>query len=1076
MSTGSIIELGASEARKHEYLTLPNKLNVVIISDPETDKAAAALDVHVGHLHDPEHLPGLAHFCEHLLFLGTEKYPKENVFSEYLARHGGSSNAYTGTDHTNYYFDVQHQWLEHAIDIWSQFFVHPLFLESSKDKEIQAVNSEHEKNILQDVWRLSQLDKSTCRPDHVYNRFGTGNLETLGTNPISLGLDVRDELIDFYRSNYSANVMTLSVIGRQSLDELRSLVLEKFSDIPNTNQSVDVWPVDIYGPEQLQRVFRVMPVKEFRRVEFCFPIDDSQDYYLSKPTQYIAHLLGHEGPGSLLSILKTRGWGLSTMAGDHRRANGFGVFKVTVDVTAAGLDHVNDIGTLLFQYIDMIRREGVKKWIHDECASLLRMQLDFKDKEPPSSYVSSMASNMHHYPPEHVVSGAYLLFEYNPEMIHHFLDLFSPTRVRLTIVANVFEDVAQTTEVWYGTKYDNSPLDENIVKEWMNCGVSDDLRLPVPNRLIASDFTIKERDEHDTDVPSLIAQTSIVRLWHKHDDTFLLPKGRMYCDLVSPLAYTTPLNCVLTNLFAELLKDGLSEFTYAAELGGLNYNFDNTMYGISFHIKGYTHKMGILLSMIIDKIVNFSFDDVRFEVLKDLARQGYKNFEAEQPYHHCMYNSHLLSNERLWTHSEKLEVLQSITADSLRAFVPDLLSRVHVESFVHGNVSRAEAREYVKQMERVCLSGHGLESAELQRNRHIRFEDGYRYIYKKVETTHTDITATEVSIITGLDDTVNNVLIELFNQCIHEAYFNTLRTNEQLGYIVHAGLRRQHGVNGMKFIIQGSKAPEYLASRVDVFLGTVEGLLLEMRSETFAKHVDTLCAKKLEKPKTMSQESNRHWSEILVEQYHFTRAEVETAELKKIKQEQLVDFYRQYISPKSATRVQVCLLAGPPTPNSSFSTTSEEIDNQSTPRQKLSIHEIKEVVNDKLPTGKNALTTKDMPQVTADVKNKAKAEDTSDPADVLLRDTADDIQEEMEVDRAVEDENNEYKNNYHLAAYSTDAAVGETYTSDSKKGPVSIVPYGVQKILVVGEDVLKFKSTLGLYPQPKTYAYRTCLH
>ncbi|KNC71979.1 hypothetical protein SARC_15476, partial [Sphaeroforma arctica JP610] len=82
MSTSPAIQLGASEKRQHEYLELDNGLKVLLVSDPKADKAAAALDVHVGHLHDPKELPGLAHFCEHLLFLGTEKYPKENVFSE----------------------------------------------------------------------------------------------------------------------------------------------------------------------------------------------------------------------------------------------------------------------------------------------------------------------------------------------------------------------------------------------------------------------------------------------------------------------------------------------------------------------------------------------------------------------------------------------------------------------------------------------------------------------------------------------------------------------------------------------------------------------------------------------------------------------------------------------------------------------------------------------------------------------------------------------------------------------------------------------------------------------------------
>ena len=59
-------------------------MQVLLISDSETDKSSAALDVHVGHLADPWELPGLAHFCEHMLFLGTSKYPEENEYNKFL--------------------------------------------------------------------------------------------------------------------------------------------------------------------------------------------------------------------------------------------------------------------------------------------------------------------------------------------------------------------------------------------------------------------------------------------------------------------------------------------------------------------------------------------------------------------------------------------------------------------------------------------------------------------------------------------------------------------------------------------------------------------------------------------------------------------------------------------------------------------------------------------------------------------------------------------------------------------------------------------------------------------------------
>ena len=91
-----------------------------MISDETTDKSAAALDVHIGHMSDPVSLPGLAHFCEHMLFLGTEKFPDENEYSKFLSQHGGSFNAFTSSDHTNYYFDVSPEHLGKVQDFINQ--------------------------------------------------------------------------------------------------------------------------------------------------------------------------------------------------------------------------------------------------------------------------------------------------------------------------------------------------------------------------------------------------------------------------------------------------------------------------------------------------------------------------------------------------------------------------------------------------------------------------------------------------------------------------------------------------------------------------------------------------------------------------------------------------------------------------------------------------------------------------------------------------------------------------------------------------------------------------------------------
>ena len=197
--TSGAVGKSAMDHRTYQVLYLEDKLRVLLISDPNTSISAAAMDVAVGSFSDPPEVQGLAHFCEHMLFLGTQKYPKKDDYSNFLSTHGGNDNAFTSTQETNYYFSVQADYLEQALDRFAQFFISPLFTPGAVKKESHAVNAEHEKNLQSDGWRLWQLLKHVSNPSHPFSRFATGNLETLN-NP-----DILTYLHNYYTSHYSAN-------------------------------------------------------------------------------------------------------------------------------------------------------------------------------------------------------------------------------------------------------------------------------------------------------------------------------------------------------------------------------------------------------------------------------------------------------------------------------------------------------------------------------------------------------------------------------------------------------------------------------------------------------------------------------------------------------------------------------------------------------------------------------------------------------------------------------------------------------------------------------------------------------
>ena len=342
--------------------------------------------------------------CTHHVFLllRTKKYPDETDFSKFLSSHGGSSNAYTDSEDTVYYFDCTDKHLEPALDRFAQFFVAPSFTSSATSRELNAIDSEHAKNINNDAFRFYQLEKDQANKDHPLSKFATGNKQTLETDTLSRGVNVRDELLKFHERYYSSNQMTLAVTGTQSLDTMEKWVTEKFSSVPNRQQSapeVRWWggtrPYDV---QQVAYELQIVPVSEsLRRLTLSWPIwiprpELKRRYLDSKPETILAHLLGHEGAGSIRSWIINKGWGNGVQASVGIDISDMELFEMSIDLTDEGLKHRYEIIELIFAYIDMIKSKCLPDYVVPEVAQLFKIGFDFAENRSPTSTVSSVLS------------------------------------------------------------------------------------------------------------------------------------------------------------------------------------------------------------------------------------------------------------------------------------------------------------------------------------------------------------------------------------------------------------------------------------------------------------------------------------------------------------------------------------------------------------------------------------------------------------------------------------------------------------------------------------------------------------
>jgi insulysin len=320
--------------------------------------------------------------------------------------------------------------LQGALDRWASSMTAPLLDVGSVEREIQAIESEHQKNVLSDYWRFFQLSKRlmlTSKPKpnatsansveaakHPYASFGNGCFDSLVPASASSSTTInspatatdnstdndekegseengnndnkqaritalRDAVAEFVQLYYKAEFMTLTVSSSHSIDDMVKWVTMYFSDVPSSggdenrplchdpppvlpNLTLDDWTL----PVSVQ----VVPTREGRTLELQWPLPrEMQSLYVAKPTRILSHLLGHEGPGSLVALLRQQQWAQDLCADDVSRSNrSFCIFQVQVELTTTGWQHhVSDIVRLVYAYLQLLQEgSGIPSWVYEE--------------------------------------------------------------------------------------------------------------------------------------------------------------------------------------------------------------------------------------------------------------------------------------------------------------------------------------------------------------------------------------------------------------------------------------------------------------------------------------------------------------------------------------------------------------------------------------------------------------------------------------------------------------------------------------------------------------------------------------
>lgn len=903
-----MVEKSEKDLREFKCVRLENSINCILVSDPDCEHAAASVNVHVGSIYEDIH--GLAHFLEHMLFMGTEKYPKENEYNDFLHKNSGHSNAFTSSEDTNYFFKVSADQFRPALDIFAQFFIAPKFNADSIERELKAVDSEYHKNLFDDNWKFYQLLRFTTSPP--FNHFGSGNSETLNIEGI------RDKVIEFYEKYYSANLMTLALYGKETVGELEEYARELFSLIPNKNIELPLHEMPKFG--LVGTLTRIFPEKNTNTLRLVWGIPSQISLFLEMPAGYISQLLGHEGENSLLSYLKNENLAESLNSYTENLYSCSSYIYVDIKLTEKGLGQYGYILSIVSTYLNNLKETGPQQWLYEEFKSVSHSKFVFKNKKDPFWYSQQLSSKLQKYPGNKVLTAEELYENFNVALIEETLSYLSYTNLQVFLLSQTFDKSTMSEEPWYKISYNTENFSGEITEKLKNPQINTSekkLNYPCPNPYLTSTHALLNEEKQK--YPKELLKTDSQRVWYKPDTKFKTDRvcGQLtiYCNScrfdVSPQCFA------LGKIWVKILQETIREEAYLAELAGLTHNIWVDCHGVKIGLEGFSEKYPNFFEFLVNSIGKFEstgkdedlFNDIKAEMLVKLKNTFYmKPYEQAQ---RLILDTHMSGG--YFTAEEELRALETIEFQDLLWFGPKWLKNIYFEWVVIGNIS---AEAVVKMAESsvsafTALKPHHLMlSEEFLIMKVVKIPSNQPVLYKTHLAAKNDTNSAVVSQWQIGPSTIHlQAFISLVENYLEEPCFNILRTQQQLGYIVWSFEYFIRGTINFTVILQTSvKCPSFVFARITEFINTLTENLSSLTEEHFGKMKKSSIEGKLKKDISIDEEFRRFRYETDSAAYFWDRKEQIKKAVREFTMEDFKENFEDFFQ-KKPRRVNIEVLS-----------------------------------------------------------------------------------------------------------------------------------------------------------------------
>jgi insulysin len=860
------IEKSENDIRDYKYIKLKNNLEIVIIKDYNETLCGACLNVNIGSAN--ESIPGLAHFLEHMLFMGSKKYPYSNNFMSSINKSGGSTNAYTSNTNTNYYFVCSTDTYLSNLDIFGNFLVNPLLSKKYINKEISNVNSESNKNIVDNDWLQLEIAKTLYYDDHPINHYTAGTIESL-SHP-----NIYDKLKEFKKTFYTAERMSLVLFINDKINnsKLEELFTNTFSLIPSNKKK----EVIMFGPPlKANQITEYIPFIDSHRLRLIFQVKTNKNL-INSPLPFIYYLLNLKSPGSLFDILTVKKLITNLECGETDELDDYTLFTIDCILTDQGLKIYTKLYNLIKSYVDFLLDSIQKKneiLLKHFLQNLQLNKNNFKFWEKPdiNSIMDNISLILKYDIPREFILNSDIKSDSFDAIVETTRLMFDNYSCSMCIGSKSLKLKSYKIFPNYNAKYNT--------KEIIFQPINVQFELPILNDFIAYNPLIQHISQ--SDIPEKIDEKEFISFYYG-DIKYKVPTVDIKCYIRLPQLLDSINIYTSTLLYYTSAYNSIIKIKDLMENAGYIFYFKLNIDSVYLTISGYSEKIldaiKIIKYFFSGKFSQDNFDQAKYELI-----QNFKNFS----YDTVLSKFATFTQEKIF----KTFFMPDKVAKEIEKSNMDDLINIYNRSIVNGRISIFTMgnieKDMVKQINRKIYKYVKIkhQTSAMTYDNIKEYQENEMFIYKKSDK--------DINVLVGLlfplpsfsELKTKNwheyvLFCRLFEVILGNDFYYELRTEKEIGYVVR--IKSAIYENNLeqkiyiKFVVQSSKYKyKYILNEIESFIKKhTNKILNELSNIDYKEYIESEKNKLKREFDTLSDLAGYYMNSIVDEIYQFNSREI----------------------------------------------------------------------------------------------------------------------------------------------------------------------------------------------------------